>query len=276
MQEENITTYRGFRVDDTAEWHLTVYMSEKGMSAYLKNVENPLEQVVTLFSENWKSDDRNLLDNIENAVYDHPQLLDDFSTDVVVAAPRCLWIPAEVADGREELAAEYRKIYPSSEDDIFFDAVGDMRCVYTLAPGLPSFMRRTLSGARIRSLQGLLVSRFMENVADMPRLYVNIRDDEADMLLFDGKKLLLASTHPWREQTDLLYNVLNIMEVYKLDSGNTKVSLSGLKEVKTDFMKELRKYVTYVMLTTLPSGFSKSDIPLGAALVMSRLSQRSE
>ena len=49
--EDNLTTYKGVRIDDTAEWRLAVYITETGMSAYLKNTENPLEPVATLFEE---------------------------------------------------------------------------------------------------------------------------------------------------------------------------------------------------------------------------------
>ena len=34
--EDNLTTYKGWRIDDTAEWRLAVYITETGMSAYLK------------------------------------------------------------------------------------------------------------------------------------------------------------------------------------------------------------------------------------------------
>ena len=63
--EDNLTTYKGVRIDDTAEWRLAVYITETGMSAYLKNTENPLEPVATLFEEQWQQDETALLRNIE-------------------------------------------------------------------------------------------------------------------------------------------------------------------------------------------------------------------
>ncbi len=273
MQEDKFSTYKGVRIDDTTDWHLTIYISDSGMSAYLKNLENPLEPFTLLFNEEWKVSEHDLLSNIENAVYEHPQLFEDFSTDVVLSASKCLWIPKEVEENSEGLADMYRQIYSANPEDLFYDSVGNMTCVYSFAPGLPSFMRRTLSGARIRSQQGVLVKRFSESVADMPRMYVNIREREADIVLFDGKKLLLSVTYGWQEYMDLSYHVLNVADVYGMDRKNLQVSISGMRDVKTELMRELRRHITYVMLTMLPSGFSKLDVPLGVALVMSRVSR---
>lgn len=271
--EEKYSTYRGLRIDDTAEWHLVIYISESGISAYLKQIENPLEPIVTMFSKEWKCDDGSLLSNIENAVYDNPQLLDDFSTDVVICSPRSIWVPASVSDDRDSCAVLYNRVYAGNEaEDLFIDDLGEMKNIAYLCSGLAPFLRRTLSGSRIRTQQGILASRLSERGADMPRLYVDLYGDKADMLLFDGRKLLLGATHSWREQNDIVYHVLNIIDVYGLDREKVQVSISGGKGIKTELMKDLRKFMPYVMLTMLPTAVSKTEMPLSAAFAITRIS----
>lgn len=267
--EENITTYRGVRIDDTAEWRLAIYISETGMSAYLKNIENPLEPVAILFEEQWKRDETTLLRNIETAVYDHPQLLDDFSTEIVVCSPRAMWIPEDMATDYEEQSDLYNKVYKSEEADIMCDSLNGMCCLYTLAPGLPAFLRRTLSGARVSCHQSMLVNRFMGRSCDMPRIYADIRNGEVDFVVLDDRRMLLSSTQRWHDKMDIAYHIFNLMDVYGLDPKNTQISLSGIREIKQELVKTLREHVSYVMMTMMPSAVSKIEMPISAAIAMS-------
>lgn len=268
--EDSLKSYKGYRIDDTAEWRMVIYVSARGMSAYLKNIENPLEPVVTLFEEKWQEDDHSLLRHIETAVYDHPQLLDDFSTEIIICSPRSLWIPDEYAGDYEEQARLYNIVYKADEEDIFSDSFNGMSCLFTLAPGLPSFLRRTLSGAKISSHLGVLVRRFITRGGEMPRIYVDIREGAVDFVVLDDRKLLLASSHEWRDPNDIAYHVFNIMDVYGLNPQNTQVSLSGLRDVKQQLVKTLREQISYVMLTMMPSAVQKSDMPITAAIALAK------
>ena len=268
--EENLTSYKGYRIDDTAEWRLVIYLSAQGMSAYLKNIENPLEQIVTLFEEKWQEDESALLRRIETAVYDHPQLLDDFSTEIVICTSRPLWIPDEFAGDYEEQARLYNIVYKAEEEDIFSESFNGMTCLFTLAPGLQSFLRRTISGARISSHLGVLARRFTGRGGEMPRIYVDIREGMADFVALDDRKMLLAATHAWRSPDDIAYHVFNLMDIYGLDPANTQVSFSGLREVKQQLVKQLREQISFVMLTMMPSAVQKSDMPITAAIALAK------
>ena len=259
------------RIDDTAEWRLVLYLSATGMSAYLKNIENPLEPILTLFSESWGRDERSLLARIEQGVYDHPQVMDDFSTDIVICTPCTLWAPAEVCTDEDRYEQAFNRVFPAVEpSDMMVDVNGDAGAVCTLAPGLPAFLRRTLSGARVVSHQSVLVQRFASRGGEMPVLYVDIREGEADFILLDDKKLLLAATHIWHDPMDIAYMVFNTMDVYGLSRKSTQVSLSGQRDVKQQLLKQLREQVDYVMLTMVPSGIGDEAIPLAAAFALSR------
>lgn len=269
--EERYTTYKGIRIDDTAAWHLAIYISQTGLSSYLKNIENPLDPVLILSETEWKYDDTSLLSNIEGAIYDNPQLLDDFSTDIVVCSPHSLWIPSEFAGDKDSVCELYSRVYRAEVEDLFLDRVGDMVNVSTLAPGLPAFLRRTLSGSRVYTQQGILASVFSERGVEMPRLYIDLYSDKADTLLFDGKRLICGATHSWREISDIVYHALNILDVYNINKKECQISISGLRDVKTELMKDLRKYVECVMLTMVPTSISKINMPLSAAFAISRL-----
>ena len=268
--EDKLTTYTSYRIDDTAEWKLVIYIYKGGMSAYLKNVENPLEGIVELFKERWKTDEFQLLKNIEDCVYNHPQLLDDFATDIVICTDKLLWIPEAVAEDDQDSHDLYFEVFPTDEENVFTDQIGDVLSVYSLTEGLPSFLRRTLSGARVRSHLTILLEKFSKQLSDQPTLYVDIREDEADYLLIDDGKLLLGATHPWNNPMDIGYMVMNVFNVYGLNPREASVSLSGMMEDKQPLVKTLREQISYVMLTKIPTAVSGRDIPLSALLCLVR------
>lgn len=258
-------TYQAVRIGDVADWRLICEISSRGMSAYLKHID-PMQEVVTLFEEHWDNGD-NLLKQIENAVYDQPQVLDDFSADIAVVAPRSIWVPASEVDDDDERAAElYNQVYEAAESDIMTETAGNATCLYCLVPGLKGFLQRTFPGARIHSHLAVMAERFRERIADMPRVYAEIREGEVDILAFEGKKMLTAATHQWRHTNDIQYHIFNIINVYGLDPGEIQLSLSGLKDVKTELMPQLRNHIAYVMHTMMPS-MTGAQLPTSAALM---------
>lgn len=118
---ETGSTYTAVRIGDVSDWRLIAVISETGMAAYLKNIENPADEIVTLFEESWERDSSNLLERIENAVYDHPQVLDDFSADIVLVAPAAVWVPAEYGDDEEKCCDIYSAIYSAEAQDVMFE-----------------------------------------------------------------------------------------------------------------------------------------------------------
>lgn len=266
MNESN--TYQAVRIGDIADWRLICVISARGMGAWLKHA-NPTQEIVTLFDEKWTCHSDTLLERIENTVYDHPQVLDDFSADIAIVAPKSIWVPtAMVVDDEEESARLYNQIYTAEECDIMSESVEDATSLFTLVPGLNAFLQRTFPGARLHSHLAVMARRFRERSADEPRIFIDIREGEADFLAFDRRNLIMAATHPWHAPSDLQYHLFNIMNVYGLDPTQVQVSLSGLRDLKTDLMRELRKTINYVMLTMVPGPGAKVEMPLAGSLLL--------
>ena len=244
-------------------------ISAKGIEAYLRNVENPMEEVQTLFRTEWNSEDADLLEKIENAIYDHPQLLDDFATDIAIETSKALWAPEPVIEGEDDPACKiFTTVFAANEEDIMRDYLDGKVCLYTLVPGLQAFLQRTFAGARVRCHQSVLVKRFENRQADMPRIYVDLRKGEADFIAFDGKRLLMAVTHEWHAVEDVRYHIFNLLDIYGLNPAETQVSVSGLREPKGELIQSLREEVAYVMMTMVPGIASKTGMSLAASLLM--------
>lgn len=257
--------YTAVRTGDTADWRLICEISAGRMSAFLKH-SDPTRAIETLFDTRW-SQSEDVLQKIEETVYDHPQVLDDFTADIAIIAPKSLWVPSHLVEEDEEEAVRlYNQIYTATEEDLMHERVGDATCLYCLVPGLKAFLQRTFPGSRVHSHLAVMTARFRERTADMPRIYAEIRKGEVDIIAFERKNLLVSATHQWRDPADIQYHLFNVMNVYELDPANVQLSLSGLREVKTELIGELRKTVSYVMLTMMPT-LTNASLPTAAALL---------
>lgn len=255
---------------DTGLWHLSLFISESDMAAWLSPVGNQGLESRLLFHTHWQEKSDTLLQRIENEVYDHPQLLDDFSTDIVIQSPRTLGVPSLILDNDEHpLASEemlYTCIYQSQEEDIMSDRVDDVTMLFTLTPGLNSFLSRTLPGARVRSHMGVLYENFRRHTSTLPRLYADIRDGEVDLMLLSGKRLMALSTQRWRASADVAYRILQTIQAYGLKRDGVEVRLSGHAEVKNEVMSMLREMLDFVVLNNVPTAALQMDMPLAMAL----------
>lgn len=230
-------------IADTGLWRLNMRISETGMSACLNPVEDPDAAPVKLFDVSWERDADALLPNIENCVYDHPRVLDDYATEIVVVTSRSLQIPREVVDAPGDEVDFFREVWDAAPDDIMTDDNGESLCVYSLAPGLPSFLRRTIPGARTRCHLSLLADRFRGQHSELTRIYADIRGEKADILAFRDETLLSASTQPWRDPADITYRILLLMKALGLSAESAEVRLAG--EAKSEVAAALRSLGGY-------------------------------
>lgn len=193
----------------------------------MENTLHPEIELQPLCTATWDLNKDKLRENIEDAVYSNPRLLDDFSARIILYDPRTLFIPTEVAD--EKAGAEedlYRKVYASDEADIMTDRDDDLTAAWSLAPGVKSFLMRTFPGARITcNLMDKVKSFRKDN--EGATVYAAAREGETDIILLDGRELISASTHEWAHPDDIAFLVLNLLDVYDVKLPNVKIRLEG-------------------------------------------------
>ena len=223
---------------DTGQWRLIVKVRADGISAFIENTIHTDLEPQLLFSTEWEPNGDNLLRNIENAVYDHPRVLDDFSASVIVYDSKTLFMPTAVmeeTEGAEETI--YTSIYEADPAEVMVDVDSDLTAAHCLAGGLKGFLNRTFPGAKIESNLMNLVRKFRRNNKGV-RMYVVARGAESDFVLLEDSDLLSASTHNTTGgATDVAYHAFNIIDVYGHSPLSTTIELSG--EDATDELREI-------------------------------------
>lgn len=201
---------------DTDRWQLAVWLSDHGAQAWLMPRSNPLEGRRILLDASWEPDKEGLLNRIENVIYDHPSVLDDYTTAIVVESARTLMVPnARVADQTDAVSL-YTRVFTSRDEDVIADETDPPEtALLTLTPGMLPFLQRTFPGARVYSHLNRLKSVLREAGRGL-RIYLLTRGRQADILAFSDTVLLSASTHDWHQWEDLAYMALNLADAYRL------------------------------------------------------------
>ena len=231
---------------DTGQWRLTVEISKEGIGAWLENLLRTDIERQLLFESKWKENDEALLSNIENAVYDHPRVLDDFSAKIILFDRNTLFIPTDLAE-RGEINEEecYSDVFNVDPENVITEQDKDLIACFSLINGLKSFLLRTFPGARITSNLMDKVKRYRKE-GEYYEINCDVRENEADFIFLHNTNLISASTHSWSAPSDVIYLLFNLMEVYNINPQDVKIKVRGLKFVgeEKDFIKSrMREFI---------------------------------
>ena len=212
---------------DTGQWRLLLKIGVTGLEGFLENTIHPDIPPQPLCSVSWDLNRDLLRQNIEEAVYSNPRLLDDFATRIILYDPRTLFIPTSIAE--ESAGAEeeiYKKVYTADDADIMTDFDRDITAAWSLAPGVKSFLMRTFPGARITSHLMDLVRNLRKDNEGLS-LYAYAGKENTDIVLLDGNDLISASTHEGNHPDDIAYMVLNLLDVYGYRLKDARIITEG-------------------------------------------------
>lgn len=222
---------------DTGQWRLVISIAPTGMTGILKSLIRQDTDDVLLFNKEW-SPDSPLLKMVETTVYDNPRMLDDFATQIIINSPLSLWIPEELTEYEEFDEKFYTYFYKTDSNDIFADFLENEVCLYSLAPGLNQFLSRTLPGCRIVSNLSILRNYYGELNNKGIHFYLDLRKDDFDLVIFDCNKFVSASSHPWKDTSDILYSLKLVETAYSLPLKDSYLHIYG-NQSNVDLIKQL-------------------------------------
>ncbi|MDE7410384.1 MAG: DUF3822 family protein [Muribaculaceae bacterium] len=252
---------------DTGQWHLAVDISKYGFGAWLLPDSSLGRAPRVIIRQSWHPSEEGLLGRIEDAVYDNPTVLDDYSADIIVESDRQIWLPSTLYPTDEDCAEAYVSVYGGDILDVMVNETGNEKCAYMLTPGLKSFMQRSFPGARVWSQQALLRGASTQP-HDSFKSLIDIREDSADIILLCRGELLCASTHIWKTETDLAYIILNMLQTYEAPSAETEIAFSGRREIRQNLGKTLTPY--FKSISQKNHDLDGKEIPTAVYLAINR------
>lgn len=260
----DLSTPRGMDRADTGQWRLVIYISRTSLEAWLQPIADPRASR-RIVNVGWEpaGDEADLLRKIENAVYDNPSLLDDYSADIIIETDRAMVVPAEVINDEERSEDEFNAIYGCDPEDMMTDRVRDKGVLWWLTPGLPAFLSRTFPGARVSSHLSVLL-KYIEGLrlSDGEVMVLNTREGSCDVLLMKEGSLKTVSTQPASNPEEAIYRLLRAADVYRFsvrtgrlavrdesgDDSSLSDTLDGLKLDASVLFEEERPIPTAALI----------------------------
>ena len=199
-----------------------------------------------------------LLPALENAVYDHPEMLEDFgSVRVVVEAQHFVVVPLAVSENDTLIHQTFYTMFPDDDCEVSCCTMpqSGVAVVYGMPRGLRAFLQRTFNNPPIMHHLYPLCEHFqtLNNGSTGARLFINLHEHSMDLALFRKGQLVLANTLPWRNAEDAAYLVLHTWKTMNLDALTDEVQLTGDKQRRDALAPLLRRFVKYVMPAIFPA-----------------------
>lgn len=258
---------------DPASWKLVVCITDCSLQGWLRNVVDTTVPLRLLADRKWNGSQDDLLGKIENAVYDNPSLLDDYSSEIVVCSQKSLCLPAEVMAEESDVAELFGTVFAGSqEDDLVMASTGGVGFVSWLTSGLGAFLRRTFPGAKVYPHLAKLHER-LHSRNEGPAVYADLSGGYADILVYDDQRLLLAARHRYSDTVQAQYHILNCASQAGLQLDKTQAFLSGARDEKGLLLRELRNQLPMVRNTLVPNLYGNEDLPLAVLACMNPVSK---
>ena len=255
---------------DTGHWKLLLTITADGMVGLIKNIQQTNKNPLLLFRNNWNADEGESLKNVENTVYENPRMLDDFATQIIIEAPKSLWIPSKFAEEDEYDDKYFTKVYKALPEDIFADFYDEEICLFTLMPGLKSFLSRTLPGCRISSHIAILKEYYQAKIKGGNYIFLDIRDKAIDILAFSNKKFLSAATHPCEDFEELRYRILLLADAYNLELKSLNLSVFATNDKCKEIAEEFEMFIPNIEYTRWPEAWQNAGLSHATGIVLDK------
>jgi hypothetical protein len=199
---------------------------------------------------------------LEDAVYQNPLLLADFSAiDVLIDTPRRLVVPAHAAaaDSIEKMFAE---LYPDEQYEIITTPIDSNGTTIAIADDVEriNFIRRTFNNPHIADRIVPLCRYFgiKNRLGNAGKFHIHLSDESIDIIAYGADGLLMANTFASTDANDDLYYVLAAARSLDFDNNNDQMLLSGNAARREALIPLLRRYISYVMPVIFPSAMFKA------------------
>jgi len=194
---------------------------------------------------------------LEEAVYANPLLVAPFArTDVLLRTPDWVLLPAGADDDTAVRAAALTGVASAAAEPLLAPA-GRLYAVAAMVDrGLLGFVRRTFDTARTLAHPMAVLLKWFESrstLGNTGKVYVNLRSDSADVLVFNHLGPAGAVTVRGTSMPDTVYYVLAMAASAGLSGDGYEIHLAGMPERRAPLAAELRKYAPAVVPAIVPA-----------------------
>lgn len=248
------------RIENPEMWNLLLRLSPEALHVVMYSVVEDNSLIYRRFdldpaSPSW-------IGAIQNVVYDNPAILSDFrKVYCVVETTRYAVVPSQ-CEAEADRRLLFDAAFPGSGHEMMADDTGTLNgLVLTgIEPELRGFIYRTFQRATIVSHIAALCRYAAVNGShgNKVKMIANIRENSMDVVVTDGRRLMLANTFAYDKAEDAVYYLLATRQRLGLDAHNDELLLAGDHARREELMPMLRSFVSRVMPIIFPPQMFKA------------------
>lgn len=199
---------------------------------------------------------------VEEAIYDNPLLLNDFSkVYAVMRTDARAILPADVASGEQasDIVSEMTGV-AGGHLVVNNLPLLDVALCHLVDESLYNFLKRTFGPSVniVHRLAGITAyCHGTHRGAGSLCSHVNLRRTSIDIVIYQGDSLLLANTYKITGLTDALYYIVATRQLFDIDRANAVV-LSGDRDMREELSPLLREYLPTVMPAVFPAAMFRA------------------
>ena len=245
----NIKT-NNFDASLTEKYNLKVQIGLKKFSYCIIDSYNNNVEYFNTFNTN-----NNIIDIINNETF----LKLNFKSSLVIFTdfPSTL-APAEIFN--KKITKEILEFTTDTYDIVKSDFISKINgyLIYTIPSVINDISFTFFPHARQKSKQSILIDHFSSYINKDDSSYLNVSDNNIDLIIFRNSKLIFHNTFMCASKEDILYFILFTFEQLKLDTETIQLHLYGEINKGDENYKILYEYIRHIKFG---EGTKKIKIP---------------
>lgn len=196
------------------------------------------------------------LQSLEDAVYDTPELLNEYKrVRVVVDSQHFVLLPIETSD--DDCLQLVRHAFASDDGDAAVCELPEngVKIAFLMPHGMQAFLGRTFNYPAVYHRLQPLCEHFkgLDHGSGVSRMFLNLQPAAMDVVIYRAGALQCVNTYPFSAAEDAAYFALNAWRTHGLDQLTDELQLTGDGDLRAAMTPELRRYVKYVMPAVYPA-----------------------
>jgi hypothetical protein len=150
------------------------------------------------------------------------------------------------------------------KDHIYFQELkpAEAFVIYTVPVFLEEIVRANFKGAKFSHHSFSLIYNAFENKNKneaLPSIHIHFSNDFFDVLIIKNNKIQLFNSFFYKKNTDVIYFVSNLLNLFSLTPDNIKIYILGDINLESELKQELGKIFKIINFEKFNPGFIYGD-----------------
>lgn len=255
-------------ISDHSRWRLRLTVGPCGVRANFHDAV--AGRLFTYMDRIWTGDPADSLRKIEDAIYEDPVILDDYTTSILVRPVRMIFVPDSrlgADSAAEDAEALISQVDATEAKDVWIEPLGrGLTAIFSTPAGVRDFLARTFPTEDVHLALRPMLSHVLLRENDPGRkMWVHLDAGTLDVVAVSDGRPVLINTREYSEAADAAYYIVYALGAIGFDPATTDVRLSGCEDVRRELMPMLRRHIDCVSGALLPTAVNHA-IAGGASL----------